>query len=336
MASRDVLWQPSHCSRWFTVGLLRCRLESRAPLMASGNRGNVVLQPAYFTSSVYVKALRDDITTLVHNFHEQYKQDNNKPFALFKTLWNAQGWKWMHFKVFDVRTRETFLDVTVRLFLERMVKTEAPFTRTVALFALYTFFNTQPTGSTPALRSLSHIPIPIDHYTSLIALPSTLTTAYLAPLQPFASYMVTTLVNAQAFHLLPSSDLGALNPREIPREIFVEEGLIDSNQPQRKGHLSKRDKVIKARTALDAVGRWLEQTPSTQDAGPTSGKYQGEKTRLLTEIGSESAGVQEASQGVFQRLKEAQDEQGDEEAWAGFGRVKTASESVGGLLRLLQ
>jgi hypothetical protein len=85
--------------------------------MASVNRGNVVLQPTYFTSSVYVKALRDDITTLVHNFHEQYKEDNTKPFALFKTLWNAQGWKWMHFKVFDDRTRETFLNVTVRLFL---------------------------------------------------------------------------------------------------------------------------------------------------------------------------------------------------------------------------
>jgi hypothetical protein len=85
--------------------------------MASVIRGNVALQPSYFTSSVYVKALREDITTLVHNFHEQYKEDNTKPFALFKTLWNAQGWKWMHFKVFDSRTRETFLNVTVRLFL---------------------------------------------------------------------------------------------------------------------------------------------------------------------------------------------------------------------------
>jgi hypothetical protein len=45
--------------------------------------------------------------------------------------------------------------------VERTVKTEAPFTRTVALFALYTFFNTQPSGSAPTLRGLSHIPIPI-------------------------------------------------------------------------------------------------------------------------------------------------------------------------------
>ncbi|KAJ6574952.1 hypothetical protein B0H19DRAFT_1126506 [Mycena capillaripes] len=304
--------------------------------MAFHNRGNVVLQPTYFTSSVYVKALRDDITTLVHNFHEQYKEDNTKPFALFKSLWNAQGWKWMHFKVFDSRTRETFLNVTVRLFLERMVKTEAPFTRTVALFALYTFFNTQPTGSAPTLHNLSHIPIPIDQYTALIALPDTLTTPYLAPLQPFASYVVSALVNAQAFHLLPSSELGAQNPRDVPREIFVEEGLIDSNQPQGKGQGSKRDKVIKARTALDAVGRWLEQAPPASGAGWTLAQYEAQKTVLLNEIGAESAGVREASLGVVERLQEAQTTmEGDMEVWPGLARVRAASESPGGMLRLV-
>ncbi|KAJ7042401.1 hypothetical protein C8F04DRAFT_1075777 [Mycena alexandri] len=268
--------------------------------MATVNRGAVVLQPAYFTSSVY------------------YKEDSTKPFELSKTLWTAQGWKWMHFKVFDSRTRETFLNVTVRLFLERMVKTEAPFVRTVVLFALYTFFNTQPTGSAPTLRGLSHIPIPIDQYTSLIALPGTLTTPYLAPLEPFASYVVSALVDAQVFHLLPNSELGVLNPRDIPREIFVGEGLIDSNQPQRKGHYSKRDKVIKARTALDAVGRWLDRTPSS-GAKTTRSQYEAEKTRLMQEIG--------ASQGVVDRLLEAH---------AGWPRVQAASGSADGMLRMLQ
>ncbi|KAJ6515469.1 hypothetical protein C8R45DRAFT_956629 [Mycena sanguinolenta] len=304
--------------------------------MASLTRGNVILQPSYFTSSVYVGALRDDITTLVHNFHEQYKQDNTKPFTLFKTLWNAQGWKWIHFKVFDSRTRETFLNVTVRLFLERMVKTEAPFTRTVALFALYTFFNTQPSGSAPPLRGLSHIPIPIDHYTSLIAMPNTLTTPYLVPLQPFASFVVSSLVNQKAFQLLPSSDLGALNPRDVPREIYVEEGLIDSNQPQRKGYQSKRGKIIKARTALDTVARWLEQSPS---AGPrtTLSQYEEQKARLLVEIGPEDPGLQEAGQGVVDRLREAQETmEGGVEVWPGLARLQTASQTAGGMLRLLQ
>ncbi|KAK7064356.1 GH16 domain-containing protein [Favolaschia claudopus] len=303
--------------------------------MASVLRGNVVLQPSYFTSSIYVKALRDDITSLIHNFHERYQQDNTQPFTLFKTLWDAQGWKWMHFKVFDSRTRDTFLNVTVRLFLERMVKTEAPFTRTVALFALYTFFNTQPSGSAPPLCSISHIPIPIDQYTSLFSLPSTLTTPYLAPLQPFVSYVVSTLVNMQAFHLLPSSELGSMNPRDLPREIYVEEGLVDTNQPQRKGHQTKRDKVIKARAALDAVSRWLEEPPSSSPR-QTLTEYRTQRTQLLQAIGLNSAALREASQGVVERLREAQETMEEEvDVWPGLERLQSACDS-GGMLRLLQ
>lgn len=46
-------------------------------------------------------------------------------------------------------------------FPERTVKTEAPFTRVVALFGLYAFFNTQPTGSAPPLYSMKQILVPI-------------------------------------------------------------------------------------------------------------------------------------------------------------------------------
>lgn len=84
----------------------------------STSRGDVVLQPNYFTSSVYVKALRDDISTLVFRFHEAFSQPGcTKPFALFKNVWQNLGWNWLQFKVFDNRSRHTFLDVTLRLFL---------------------------------------------------------------------------------------------------------------------------------------------------------------------------------------------------------------------------
>lgn len=84
----------------------------------STTRGDVVLQPNYFTSSVYVKALRDDISTLVVRYHEAYIQAGmNQPFSVFKDIWKALGWTWLHFKVFDSRSRHTFLEVTVRLFL---------------------------------------------------------------------------------------------------------------------------------------------------------------------------------------------------------------------------
>lgn len=84
----------------------------------SSARGEVVLQPNYFTSSVYVNALRDDISTLIFRYHEVYSQPVVvKPFALFKGVWLNLGWHWILFKVFDNRSRQAFLEVTTRLFL---------------------------------------------------------------------------------------------------------------------------------------------------------------------------------------------------------------------------
>lgn len=88
----------------------------------SASRGEVVLQPSYFTSSLFVHPLRDDILNLIHLYHERYRQarllpNPPNPFALFKDVWGIQGWLWMHFKVFDARSRDTFLGVTARLFL---------------------------------------------------------------------------------------------------------------------------------------------------------------------------------------------------------------------------
>ena len=84
----------------------------------SASRGDVVLQPSYFTSSVYVKALRDDISTLILRYHEVHSQPQSLGhFALFKSIWLRMGWHWLQFKVFDHRSRQTFLDVTMRLFL---------------------------------------------------------------------------------------------------------------------------------------------------------------------------------------------------------------------------
>lgn len=84
---------------------------------SSTSRGDVVLQPIYFTSSIYVKAFRDDLATLVLKYHEAYSQGGSQPFALFKAVWMTMGWHWLHFKIFDSRSRQTFLEVTVRLFL---------------------------------------------------------------------------------------------------------------------------------------------------------------------------------------------------------------------------
>lgn len=39
-----------------------------------------------------------------------------QPFSVFKQLWRSQGWCWLHFKVFDGRGRESFINVVLRMF----------------------------------------------------------------------------------------------------------------------------------------------------------------------------------------------------------------------------
>jgi hypothetical protein len=83
----------------------------------SVTRGQPVLQPAYFTSWLYVDALREDIILLVQTFYNAYEGCQVLPFAIFKAVWRSQAWPWLHFKVLDNRSREAFLRVTLRLFL---------------------------------------------------------------------------------------------------------------------------------------------------------------------------------------------------------------------------
>ncbi|KAF5385283.1 hypothetical protein D9615_001387 [Tricholomella constricta] len=306
----------------------------------SGSRGEVILQPNYFTSSIFVKAFRDDITTLIHSYHEQYTTTQpGEPFLLFKALWSSQGWKWLHFMVFDDRTREAFLNVVLRLFLERMVKTEAPYSRVVALFGLYTFYYTQPRGTAPPLHSVTHIPIQLDHLASLKALPDSLNADHLQPLQPNVSRILSVLLKDKVFFVTPHSVLGALSPRDLPREIFVDEGTVlrlDPSAPKKKGRPTRRDKAKKAKLALDNLDRWLEGTPgplptlSTVLMPPplegaptlehpltsTLRRYHAEKTQILNSIDTQSEStvlplhvgmtVERANQFVLGRLKAAE------------------------------
>jgi len=142
-------------------------------------RGHMVLQPTYFTSSLFVDLAREDISHLITVYTERYSRSPPAhPFALFKDIWNNQGWTWLHFKAFDARSRDAFLKVTMRLFsgrseclvsphhelilyTERLAESESPLTRAAALFSLYTFFATQPSTSAPPLYTVAHLSVTI-------------------------------------------------------------------------------------------------------------------------------------------------------------------------------
>ncbi|KAF9076118.1 hypothetical protein BDP27DRAFT_1313924 [Rhodocollybia butyracea] len=345
-----------------------------APFTSAG-RGDITLQPAFFTSSLYVNPFRDDIRTLIHAYHELYSQSPQKPFALFKAIWRTQGWEWLHFKVFDSPSREALVNVSHRLFLERSVKTEAPFTRVVALFGLYTFFSTQPSNSLLPLYAVQHISIPSDQYSSLLLLPTNLTTEKLLPLQPYVSHILDCLVKSEVFHIIPSSELNAFNPRQLPREIYVDSISSEPNLSTSKkaGRPSRRDKAKKAKSALDGIDKWMHKTsvPNPPAEGSTSNaqskthyllvqppnqtlsEYQAHKSNMLEAIHfpptNPSEGhfaMEQVSHEVLERLRQLQESEvpklkSDASSFSGKERAERAvhemKEKGGhGLLGLLE
>lgn len=242
--------------------------------------------------------------------------------------------------------------------LEKLVGTEPPLQRVVALFALYTFFLTQPSETHPPLHSINHIEIAIgmcspnlkfimtvltpisDTYTELLSLPTTLTDS-LAPLAPYVVHTLSELLSKEVFHILPHSSLGPYNPRTLPREVFVPDGVntlelgpqastskAGQKAGAKKGRPSKNEKLKKARDAVVGLEKWLDKTghdvdgvegqsPATTHVlisnAPSTSRttYQTQKKELLDGILSDSDGWNEGEQAlnranmaVLGRLKE--------------------------------
>ncbi|KAF9270051.1 hypothetical protein L218DRAFT_992716 [Marasmius fiardii PR-910] len=343
--------------------------------VALNTRGEISLQPYYFTSSLFVTSFREDIRSLLHAFHENYfKFRPEKPFQLFKKIWLEQGWDWMHFKVFDAPSREALLNVSIRLFLERAaVKVESPFTRAVALFGLYTFFTTQPSGLSPSLHSVNCIPVAYDHYSSLLSLPDTLNSEQLKALRPIVCYILHQMVQSDVFHILPHSDLGPYNPRNLPREVYLDQNTIaaptypDMNTEgadtaeKKKGRPSKRDKVKKAKVALEGLDKWLHKTshrnfPSNNghyllEQPPQSSllQYQNSKEQVIsamktTAISDGKEFLVSSGREVLERVKQAQGMIGAEDGGdtssnrrtTGVERLQKAMGDEKGLLGLVK
>ncbi len=81
----------------------------------SAARGDLILHPPFFTSSLFINPFRVDIDQLVDLFVQEHAKHAARPFALFKRLWEEQRWSYMHLKIFDARTRHTYLTVACRL-----------------------------------------------------------------------------------------------------------------------------------------------------------------------------------------------------------------------------
>lgn len=109
-------------------------------------------------------------------------------------------------------------------------------------------------------------------------LPDTLTSDQLKPLLAPASFIINTITKAKLFYLVPTTDMGAQNPRTLPREIIQEELIA----VKKKGRPTKRDKAAKAKAALETLDKWLDTTAGRNDSSthrllelaPTATLYQ--------------------------------------------------------------
>lgn len=168
----------------------------------SGNPGELALQPSFFTSSLFVDPLREDISSLLSAFCAVLQAEpepsdlgertsatippagpsdavplasslTTEPFVVFKRTWEAQGWSTLHWKAFDSRSRNSFVRTTCRLFLERALEGESLPIRAGALFGLYTFFCTQPESSYPPIHRVKYLEVAIgmDHLSFMFCLP---------------------------------------------------------------------------------------------------------------------------------------------------------------------
>jgi hypothetical protein len=221
------------------------------------------------------------------------------------------------------------------------VETEAPFTRVTALFGLYIFFYTQIKDTTPSLYSTSHIPIPADHYISLKNLPEAVANTHVRNLQPYITFILSSLWKDQVFFILPKNELGPLNPRDLPREIFAHEEPIlnfESGSQKKKGRPTRREKGRKARTALQGLDEWIAK-PSIIENGPLY-EYQVAKSSMMNTLAPEVA-MDGVNAFVLERLRAAQESvpirESETDANVGVPRIEKAIECGGwGILGLVE
>ncbi|KAK2461637.1 hypothetical protein APHAL10511_006100 [Amanita phalloides] len=298
--------------------------------LPSTSRGLPVLQPDFFSSDAFVRPFRADFAALLGAFAHTFAPHLQHPFTLFKNIWLSLRWHYLLFKVFDDRSRHTFLTIALRLFLEKTIDSESPLTRTTALFAFYTFFYAQPIGTAPPLYSISHVPIALDHYLSLTQLPDLLTTPDLLPLRPYAATILHTLCKDDVFYILPRAALYVDNPRELPREEVVGEASCVPSK-RKRGRPSKQDKARQIKGTVDKLTKQLDAGPSQM----TLSEYVTQKTRVVEELLSTEQGrraLGRASERVVERLQEAGEQAGAEAGRGGLERAQQAMCKRQGLL----
>jgi hypothetical protein len=136
----------------------------------------------------------------------------------------------------------------------------------------------------------------------------TLTLQQFIALRPYVQYILACLQKDEVFVILPKSNLGPMNPRDLPREIYAEDGIVFSDFLQgKKGRPSRKEKGKKARFALDDLDELVSKIErSSEDVDNTLAEYQCAKL-TLSERGLALESLKDTSRAVLDRLDSRND-----------------------------
>lgn len=179
----------------------------------------------------------------------------------------------------------------------------------------------------------------LDHYISLKNLPEVVANTHVRNLHPYTRFILTCLWKDGVFFILPKDELGPLNPRDLPRELFAHEVNPEPGPQKKKGRPSRREKNKKARAALQGLDEWLAKPSSSIEHGPLS-EYQAAKTTMMNTIAPEAA-MDDVNAFVLERLQVVQESvpirERKTDANVGIPRIEKAVENGGwGILDLLE
>ena len=174
-------------------------------------------------------------------------------------------------------------------------------------------------------------------------MPDAVANSLVRNLQPYTAFILSCLWKDQVFFILPKNELGPLNPRVLPRELFAHEASIlnpDSGSQKRKGRPAGREKSKKARAALQGLDEWTAK-PSTSVENDPFYEYQAAKASMMNTLAPESA-MDSVNTFVLERLQTAQESVPVEQRVltdvdVGIPRIERAIECGGrGILGLLE
>lgn len=183
----------------------------------------------------------------------------------------------------------------------------------------------------------------IDQYATLMDMADSLSAPGSTPLQPYVRYVLSCLRRDNVFLLLPKSDLGAMSPRELPREIYADDGIVFTNaeEKKRKGRPPRREKGKKARLALEGLDAHLSRPTISATADPAAlyltDEYRALKATVLQAI--EAGEVHSVSREVLERMRDLQGLVGTSESStgedAGVYRLEQAVEGGHGIFEFV-